>query len=153
PRKPLSTVRGEPQVRILERFETDLASALRAPTPDLGTTIDIYVDSVVRNISRAGNVLRQHIAETRTELQPEDPALSALAAAQRLLLDAASGHVGEVRRSDPITALSLVARTVLGACVQRALAGSGSPDGLSWDRWRDEIADMTIGYLTRPTSA
>lgn len=138
------------RTRILDRLHTDLAAALQADAPDLAAIIDIYVEAVARNVGEAANVFRQVVAQNPVELQPHDPVVNTLATTQRLLLDAASRHLDEVRRPDPITALSIVARLVLGACVQRVLAVRRSPDGLTWSQWSGEIADMAILYLTQP---
>lgn len=138
------------RTRILDRLDTDLATALQADAPNLAVIIDVYVEAVVRNVGTAANVFRQYVAQTRTELQPHDPVVNTLATTQRLLLDAAARHLDEVQRPDPITALSVVARLILGACVQRVLALRHSPDGLTWSQWSGEIADMAILYLTHP---
>lgn len=137
------------RIRILQQLDADLATVLKPAVPDLRAVIALFVDAVARNVGGATSVFRLYIAQTRNELQPNDPVVTTLATAQRLLLDAASRHLDEVPRNDPISALSFTARVVLGACIQRVVASRRSPDGLTWDEWSREMTDMAVLYLTQ----
>ncbi|WP_157116896.1 hypothetical protein [Nocardia vaccinii] len=55
-----------------------------------------------------------------------------------------------MRRTDPVTALTVVFRIVLGGCIHRMLTVQAVPDGISWPRWTEDTSDMAIAYLTAP---
>jgi AcrR family transcriptional regulator len=133
--------------RLLSRLEGDVAAALDAAEPSLAGVVEAYIGAMVGGFS-AGTHLYPYLADGEPGSESYERGSRALATMQRCFLDAAAPHVAEVRRSDPMTALVTVSRTLAGATIHRTLTFRQSPDGISWARWAEEVADMAVLYLT-----
>ena len=71
---------------------------------------------------------------------------------QQWFFEAVGPHQQEIRHPDPVAALNIAFRTVLAGGAHRAAIEPWLPDGLTWQQWAREIADMTTSvsnaYLT-----
>jgi hypothetical protein len=67
---------------------------------------------------------------------------------QQWFFEAIAPHQREIRHPDPTTALNIAFRTVIAGGAHRAAIEPWLPDGLTWQQWAREIADMTTAYLT-----
>ncbi len=67
---------------------------------------------------------------------------------QQWFFEAVAPYQQEIRHPNPAAALNLVFRSVIAGGAHRAAIEPWLPDGLTWQQWAREIADMTTAYLT-----
>lgn len=133
--------------RLIDNLEQELSAALADADAGLEGVVDAFVGATVRGLS-AGTDVFPYLLSGKGGEAKEERTGRAVSVMQRLFLDAASPHVAQVRRADPVTALTTVFRLVLGGCIHRMLTVQTVPDGISWPRWTEETSDMAIAYLT-----
>jgi AcrR family transcriptional regulator len=136
--------------RILGRIEQEVADALAASADqDLTGVIAAFADALA-------SAFAPHCQVIPDLLAVDDQAqrgVHAIATLHRMFLDALAPHLGDIRRTDPMTAVALASRTLIGACVHRASVIRALPDGISWQTWAEQMTDMTTAYLLAPVSA
>lgn len=135
--------------RLTENMAQELSAALDDADAGLEGVVDAFVGAIVRGVS-AGTDVFPYLLSGKGGESKEERTGRAVAVMQRLFLDAAGPYVAQVRRADPVTALTMVFRIVLGGCIHRMLTVQAVPDGISWPRWTEETSDMAIAYLTTP---
>ena len=137
--------------RMLTQLEEGLAEALREAAGQGLAALVVAYTTAFADAFAAGSRLYLMFLQDRT---PEsiERTRQGFEHVQRLFIDAASPYLREIHHPEPATALVIVARTIVGAAVQRTAALSWWAD-ISWERWRTEIADMGNRYLTAGGSA
>ena len=135
--------------RLLTRVEDDITVALDAPGRSLPDVVDRFTHALADGFSAGAHVV-PHVVGKGQGLGSSERSRRALDSIQRLFLDAATVHLDEVRRSDPTTALAIAFRTITAACIHRTITWRAVPDGISWERWSEQVADMATLYLTTP---
>ena len=135
--------------RLIDNLAAGLSAALADADTGLEGVVDAFVGAIVHGLSSGADVFPHLLSGKGGEAKQERTG-RAVAVMQRLFLDAAGRHVGQVRRADPVTALTTVFRVVLGGCIHRMLTVGTAPDGISWPRWIEETSDMAFAYLTTP---
>lgn len=130
----------------MSQVEETVANALQNAEPGLAAVITAFAEAAAQNFPRVGRVA---IALAGSQQTPalQLRGINSAVALQRLFMDAAAPHMGEIVRPEPATALGTAFRTILGSGVHRAAMAQWWPDGLTWGQWADEIAAMTTGYL------
>jgi AcrR family transcriptional regulator len=135
--------------RLLNQVEEGITAAVEAADGGLPEIIDAFTRALADGLSAGAHVIPHALGKTRTT-EASERSQRALDNIQRLFLDAATAHLDEVRRSDPMTALALAFRTITGACIHRTVTLHTWPDGISWGQWSEQVADMATLYLTTP---
>jgi AcrR family transcriptional regulator len=135
--------------RLLTRVEDAITAALDATHGGLPEIIDAFTHALADGFSAGAHVI-PHVAGTSHNIGSSERSRRALENIQRLFLDATTAHLDQVRRSDPTTALAIAFRTITAACIHRTITWRAVPDGISWDRWSEQVADMATLYLTTP---
>lgn len=136
--------------RLLTRVEDDITAALAATSGGLADVVDAFTRALADGFSAGAHVIPHVVGSGGRAIGSSERSRLALENIQRLFCDAATAHLDEVRRADPATALTITVRTITAACIHRAVIGRNTPDGLSWDRWCQQVADMATLYLTTP---
>lgn len=134
--------------RMLSRLEDDLAGALDAATGGLRDVVQAFTRTLADDGAHTP-VVTQLVWQSEG-VHGHGRFRQALENAQRRFLDAATAHLAEVRRANPEEALVIVFRTIIAARAHRKLTWDVWPDGIGWDRWSEEVADMALLYLTTP---
>jgi AcrR family transcriptional regulator len=134
--------------QLLGELETSVGDALRSPGPELRDTVRAFVEALATTFAQHGRVFPDLLDSQRAD--GRDRALESLAAIQRSFAEAVQSGMDGVRRADQERAVRTAARNVLGACVHRAATERYWPDGLDWETWAAETAQMTLAYLTSP---
>lgn len=135
--------------RLLTRVEDDITAALDAADDGLPEVVGAFTRALADGFSAGAHVI-PHVVGGARPVGSSERSRRALENIQRLFLEATTAHLDEVRRADPAAALTVAVRTITAACIHRAVIGRNTPDGLSWDRWCDQVADMATLYLTTP---
>ena len=133
--------------RLLCVLESEVAEGLARSggAGDLGETITAFTHSLAYAFEMHIHVIPELVAENEEMGQR---GLQTNAILQRLFLDALAPHFGEIRRPEPLTAAVFSVRTVISACIHRALLLDGLPDGISWQSWSEQMSEMARAYLT-----
>lgn len=134
---------------LLKRLEDSVGAALSAAEPSLAGVVTAFTHALADSLARSGRVASALMGTQRTP-EAQQRGLSAVTALQRLFLDAAAPYTDQIARAARSTALTTALRTVIGAGAHRTAVVQWWPDGLSWTEWADEIAAMTISYLSTP---
>ncbi len=138
--------------RILTRIESEVGNAIRmAPQHDLASAVSAFVHILASSFSTNGQVVPNLLAPS--DGASSERGLQAIATLHRLFLDAVAPRLGEIHRPDPMTAMILASRTLIGACIHRSAVIRALPDGISWQSWADQLTDMTVQYLTSPSAS
>jgi hypothetical protein len=66
---------------------------------------------------------------------------------QERFVAAAAPYAKQIRHPEPQTALVVVFRNAVSYGAHRAASLQMWPDGLTWEQWSAEIADMSMAYL------
>lgn len=133
--------------RLLTQMEGDIAAALAEAVGGLPGVVEAFTRTLADGFSAGSRVIPYVLAAGGSK-EAAERGVRALETMRRLFLDAATRHIGEVRRSDPANALVTAVHTITGACVYRAITLRVWPDGASWPQWAAEISAMTVAYLT-----
>lgn len=132
---------------LVARFENAVTEALDTARPSLGGVLDAFTAALSKTFAESGHVIPAILAGGRSADAPQH-GVQTVTTLQQRFLDAAAPHHAEVRHPDPVTALSIAFRSVIGASAHRAAIAPWWPDGLTWPQWAREIAYMTTAYLT-----
>lgn len=135
--------------RLLTRVEDDITAALDTTDGGLPEVIEAFTHALADGFSAGAHVI-PHMVGTSHDIGSSERSRQALENLQRAFLDATTAHLDQVRRSDSTTALAMAFRTITGACIHRTITWRAVPDGISWDRWSEQVADMATLYLTTP---
>jgi AcrR family transcriptional regulator len=132
--------------RMLSQFESDLTAALRKAE---GQGLTAFVDAYTRVLVTAFKPESRLLPELLVNQGPDsaERGRQAMENLQQHFVSGAQPHVDQVRRPDPVAALTTIARTLLGATIHRTVTISDWPDDLSWEVWRTEVTDMALLYL------
>lgn len=133
--------------RLLEHLESTVAESLDTAEPSLAGVVEAFTHALATSFTRSGRVVSTLATVQRTP-EMAQRALQTLAVLQRLFLDAAAPHGHQIAQAAQSTALTITLRTIIGAGAHRAAAIQWWPDGLTWEQWADQIADMATTYLT-----
>lgn len=134
--------------RMLERREEYMAERLRTALPSLSGVMDAYAHALLQSFADS-NSLFPELLRARGTRSLERGART-ITEIHRLLLEAAAPHTGQIRRSDPETALDTVARAVLGACFHNSVRPDPVTGEAARRQYADELSDMAIAYLLTP---
>jgi AcrR family transcriptional regulator len=132
---------------LLARLDAAITEALAAESSSLAGVLDSFTAALGAILAESGQVIPAILAGGRTADVPEH-GLRTLITLQQRFVEAAAPHRGEIRRSHPDAALNIVFRTVIAASAHRAAIAPWWPDGLTWQQWARELADMNTAYLT-----
>jgi AcrR family transcriptional regulator len=133
------------QADLQDRINVAVAGALENPGTSLADVLHAFTAALGEVLADSGQVIPALLG-SRTSGAPIQglPITNAL---RQQFLAAATEHRADIRRSNPTAALHLALQTVIAAAAYRAIATLHWPDGLSWQQWATEIADMTTTYL------
>ncbi|MBS4729444.1 TetR/AcrR family transcriptional regulator [Mycobacterium sp. SM1] len=132
---------------LLARLENAVAKALRTAQPSLAGVIHAFTAALSQTFAESGRVIPVILAGGRAADPPEQGLRIATGLQQRFF-DAAAPYREQIRHERPASALTVVFRSVIAAGAHRAALAPWWPDGLTWQQWAHEIADMTTAYLT-----
>ncbi|MFF9351921.1 TetR/AcrR family transcriptional regulator [Streptomyces sp. NPDC014734] len=135
--------------RLLARVEEDITVALGAVDGGLSEVVDAFTRSLADGFSAGAHVIPHVVGKSRGT-ESSERSRRALEHIERLFLASAMAHAGEIRRAEPLAALLVAFRTITAACVHRTVTLHVWPDGISWNRWSQQVADMATVYLTSP---
>jgi hypothetical protein len=130
---------------LQDRLNVTIADALHNAGASLGDVLHAFTGALGQVLAGSGQVIPV-VLRSRTSSAPAQ-GLAITSVVQQRFLDAANLHRAGIRRGDPTAALTLTFHTVIAAAAHRAIATPQWPDGLPWQQWADEIADMTTAYL------
>ncbi|MFD7923794.1 TetR/AcrR family transcriptional regulator [Streptomyces sp. NPDC059740] len=136
------------QERIRERLEENLAGRLRTAQPSLEGVVEAYTHALAQSFAAKSRVFAALLPARGTDVM--DRGFRVVAVLHRLLREAAEPHLGEIRRTDPRSALDAMARTLIGACVHTAARSDRPADEAGWDWYADQLSDMALAYLRTP---
>ncbi|GAB7144299.1 TetR/AcrR family transcriptional regulator [Mycobacterium riyadhense] len=132
---------------LAERLEEAVAAAFDTAEPSLGGVIDAFATALAETLNQNGRLIPALLASARSADPPEQ-GLRAVTGLQQRFVDAATAHQEQIRHPDPVVALNIAFRTVLAAGTHRAAISPWLPDGLTWQQWAREMADMVTAHLT-----
>lgn len=132
---------------FVARLERAVTEALETATPSVAAVVEALTTSLGQILAESGRVIPAVWGGGRSADAPEQ-ALRTAAVLQQRFFDAAAPHLEQVRHKNPTTALTVAFRSVIAAGVHRAALAPRWPDGLTWQQWASEIADLTTAYLT-----
>ncbi len=135
--------------RLLTRMEDDITTALETVEGGLPEVVDAFTRALADGMSAGAHVIPHVVGKARTT-ESSERSRRALEHIERLFLDATTAHLGEIRRAEPMTALLVAFRTIIAGCIHRTVTLHAWPDGISWNRWAEQVADMATMYLTSP---
>lgn len=132
---------------LQDRLNAAITAALDNPGTSLGDVLRAFTGALGEVLAGSGRVIPVLLGGHTSSAPAQGIAITS--AAQQRFFDVAHRRT-DIRRSDPAAALTVVFHTVIAAATHRAIATPQCPDGLSWQRWANEIADMTTAYLQTP---
>ncbi|MFI1441703.1 TetR/AcrR family transcriptional regulator [Streptomyces fructofermentans] len=133
--------------RLLERREEYVAEQLRAAEPSLSGVMDAYAHALLQSF--ADSSLFPELLRTRGA-RSLDRGARTIIELHRLLLEAATPYIDQIRRSQPQQALDTAARAILGACFHNFVRPDPVTGEVAMRRYADELSDMAIAYLSTP---
>lgn len=136
---------------LQDRLNAAITAALDNPGTSLGDVLRAFTGALGEVLAGSGRVIPVLLGGHASSAPAQGLAITS--AAQQRFFDVAHRHRTGMRRTDPTAALTVVFHTVIAAATHRAIATPQCPDGLTWQRWADEIADMTTAYLQTPEHA
>jgi AcrR family transcriptional regulator len=128
---------------LLDKMESDLASALESAEPNLAGVVRALVRASVADLSN--NKLFPYLYAPSFALTTR--VHDAISTRRRLFLAAVEPHLSEVRRADRRVAVVMVQAMVTGSSVHRASQGAGVEDGLTWDEFAQQLEELAMSYL------
>ena len=133
------------QADLQNRIDAAIAGALQNPGTSLGDVLHAFTTALGEVLADSGQVIPALLG-SRTGGTPIHglPITNTL---RQQFLNATIEHRADIRRRNPIAALNLALQTMIAAAAYRAIATLQSPDGLNWQQWATEIADMATTYL------
>ncbi|MCV7077650.1 TetR/AcrR family transcriptional regulator [Mycobacterium szulgai] len=135
------------KLALAERLEVAVAAAFEQAEPSLGGVIDAFTTALAETLNRSGRLIPVLLASGR-RADPPEQGMRTVTDLQQRFVDAATIHRPQIRHPDPTTALNVAFRTVVAAGTHRAAMSPWLPDGLTWQQWAREIADMVTAHLT-----
>jgi AcrR family transcriptional regulator len=132
---------------LLSRLENAVTEALDTAQPSLAGVIDAFTAALSQTLAESGRIIPAILAGGRRTDAPEQ-GLRIAAGLQQRFFDAAAPYREQIRHEKPATALTVAFRSVIAAGAHRAALTPWWPDGLTWQQWARELADMTTAYLT-----
>lgn len=132
---------------LLARLENAVAEALDTAQPSLAGVVDAFTTALSQTLAQSGRIIPAILAGGRNADAPEQGLRIATGLQQRFF-DAAAPYREQIRHEKPATALTVAFRSVIAAGTHRAAITPWWPDGLTWQQWARELADMTTAYLT-----
>ena len=132
---------------FVARLENAVTEALEITRPSLAAVVEALTTALGQTFAESGRVIPAVLGGGRGADAPEQ-GLRAAAVLQQRFFDAAAPHLEQIRHKKPATALTVAFRSVIAAGVHRAAFAPRWPDGLTWQQWACEIADLTTAYLT-----
>ncbi|MFC4080431.1 TetR/AcrR family transcriptional regulator [Amycolatopsis samaneae] len=136
--------------QLLGQLEADVGAALRCSPPGLREIFGAFTQALARTFAQHDRIFPELLDAQRSD--GRDRGLEALSAIQQALVEAAASGIEEIHRPDPVPAVRMAARTIIGSCVHRAATCRFWSDDLSWTTWATETAEMALAYLTSPGS-
>jgi AcrR family transcriptional regulator len=128
---------------LLDKMESDLATALETAEPTLVGVVNALVRASVADLSNNKLFPYLYAPSMAQSTRVHD----AISTRRRLFLAAVEPHLDEVARSDAHVAVVMVQAMVTGSCVHRASQGKGVEDGLSWDQFAGQLEELAMSYL------
>jgi AcrR family transcriptional regulator len=132
---------------LMERLEDAVAQALQNAEPSVAGVMDAFTAAIGETMADCGRIIPAVLAGARSVDVPER-GLRTVMNLQQWFFEAVGPHQQEIRHPDPAAALNIAFRTVIAGGAHRAAIEPWLPDGLTWQQWAREIADMTTAYLT-----
>lgn len=132
---------------LMEKLEQAMGEALEEARPSLGGVVEAFIAALSDFLNECGPIIPALLAGARSVEAPEE-GLRTVMTLQRRFLDAAAAHQDEICHADPVAALKIAYRSVIGAGAHRAAISPWLPDDVTWDEWARETTDMIAAYLT-----
>jgi AcrR family transcriptional regulator len=133
---------------LQDRLNAAISGALNDSGTSLGEVLRGFTGALSEVLAGSGRVIPV-LRGGRTS-GAADQGLAITSVVQQRFLDVANRHRTGMRRGNPTAALKVVFHTVISAATYRATTTPQCLDGLTWQRWADEIADMMTAYLQTP---
>ena len=131
---------------LVERLEHSVVAAMENAEPSLEGVLDALATALSNTLDESARLIPAILAGGRTAEPPEE-GLRIFTDLRRRFFDAAAPYRDQIRHPNPDAALEMVFRSVIGAGAHRAAMSPWLPDGLTWQQWAHEIADMSAAYL------
>ena len=131
---------------LVERLEQSVAAALENAEPSLEGVVNALATALSEALNEIARLIPAILAGGH-RADPPEQGLRTLISLRRRFFDAAAPYREQIPHPDPDAALDMTFRTVIGAGAHRAATSPWLPDGLTWQQWAREIADMTAAYL------
>lgn len=135
------------KLALAERLEEAVAAALDQAEPTLGGVIAAFTTALAETLNQSGRLIPVLLASPRSANPPEQ-GLRTVTGLQQRFVDAAASHQEQIRHPDPLVALNIAFRTVIAAATHRAAISPWLPDGLTWQQWAGEMAEMITAHLS-----
>ena len=131
---------------LVERLEHSVVTALENAEPSLEGVLDALATGLSEPLNASARLIPAILAGGRAADPPEE-GLRTFTDLRRRFFDATAPYREQIRHPDPDAALEMTFRSVIGAGAHRAAMSPWLPDGLTWQQWAREIADMSTAYL------
>lgn len=135
-------------VRILDRRRAAVAERLHEAEPSLPGVVNAYAHALMESFADSHKVFPDLLA--LREADADDHGARTIDGIRDLLREAAAPHLDAVRRSEPDTALDIVASAVLGACFHGFLRPDTLIPHMGKSEYADALSDMATAYLITP---
>ncbi|MGO9511375.1 MAG: TetR/AcrR family transcriptional regulator [Mycobacterium sp.] len=132
---------------LIERLEDAVAQAFQRAEPSVAGVMDAFTEALGETLAESGRIIPAVLAGARS-VDASERGLRTVMNLQQRFFEAVAPYQKEIRHPNPAAALNLVFRSVLAGGAHRAAIEPWLPDGLTWQQWAREIADMTTAYLT-----
>lgn len=132
---------------LAEKLEQAMGAALDNANPSLGGVVEAFTAALSDFLNESGRIIPALLAGVRGVETPEE-GLRTVITLQRRFLDAAGAHQNEIRHPNPVAALKIAFRSVIGAGAHRAAISRWLSDDVTWDEWAHELTEMITTYLT-----
>lgn len=132
---------------LMERLEHAVAEALNQAMPSLGAIVEAFTAALGETLNESGRLIPVVLAG-RHKVNPPEEGLRVVNSLHQRFIAAAATHQDQICHPDPAEALNIAFRSMIAAGAHRAAISPLWPDGLTWQEWAREIADMITAYLT-----
>lgn len=132
---------------LQNRLNAAAADALRARGTSLDKVLKAFTGALAEVLAESGQIIPVLLGNGAHGAGHY--ALANTNVLERQFLDATAEYRADIRRPNPTRALKLSFHTVIAAATHRVITTPDRPDGLTWQKWSDEIAAMTTSYLLK----
>lgn len=132
---------------LVERLDQAVAEALDNAEPSLCGVVEAFTGALSETLNESGRVIPAVVAGGHS-VEAREQGLPVVTSLQQRFIDAAASHQDQIHHPDPVAALNIAFRSVIGTGAHRAAISPWLPDGLTWRQWAREMTHMITAYLT-----